>query len=289
MAESGAPHVSASARSDRTDAELAALGPPAILDVRDADAFARGHLPGSGHLPEPEWEARQSELPPRHQPVLVVAEDAARAHQAAAHLRTLGYREVLALEDRVEDWARALDRSPARPLWQASESLRRLFTRFDALIPRGRAADLASGSGRDAVWLAMRGFEVEAWDRAPESLARARELAERFGVRITTVECDLERGRPELPEARYALLTCFRFLDRSLPARMARALQPGGVLIYETFRIGQERFGRPKRGQFLLRPGELAAAFRGLELLYSEEPSPEGGPITACVVARRPS
>jgi tellurite methyltransferase len=261
--------------------------PPVILDMRESAAFARGHLPGSGHLPEAEWEARRSELPPRDHAVLIVGESAAQAWDAAAHLRALGYAEVLPLGADLEAWGGALDRSPARPLWRATDALRRAFARFESLIPRGRAADLASGSGRDAVWLALRGFEVEAWDRAPESLARARELAERFGVRITTVECDLERGRPELPEARYALLTCFRFLDRALPARMARALVPGGVLIYETFRIGQERFGKPKRGQFLLRPGELADAFRGLELLHTEEPAPEGGPITACVVARR--
>ena len=284
MAEPAAARARSAAPAEFEWAE-----PPAILDIRDAEVFARGHLPGSGHLPEPDWERRQSELPPRTEPVLVVAEDAARARAAAVHLRELGYGEVAALEASIEEWARALDRSPARPLWRANATLRRSLARFGDRIVRGRAADLASGSGRDAVWLALRGFEVEAWDRAPEALARARELAERFGVRLTTIECDLERDRPPLPEAHYALLTCFRFLDRALPARMARALQPGGVLIYETFRLGQEQFGKPKRGQFLLRPGELAAAFPGLELLHAEEASPEGGPITACVVARRPS
>ena len=284
MAEPRAEHAPSAAR-----AELPPPEPPAILDIRDAEAFVRGHLPGSGHLPEADWERRQSELPPRTEPVLVVAESAARARAAAAHLRELGYGEVAALEASIEEWGPALDRSPARPLWRANATLRRSLARFADRIPHGRAADLASGSGRDAVWLALRGFDVEAWDRAPEALARARELAERFGVRVTTVECDLERDWPPLHEARYALLTCFRFLDRALPARMARALQPGGVLIYETFRIGQEQFGKPKRGQFLLRPGELAAAFQGLELLHTEEPSPEGGPITACVVARRSS
>jgi rhodanese-related sulfurtransferase len=266
----------------------AARDAPAILDVRDAGTFARGHLPGSGHLPESEWESRRSELPPRDQPVLLVAADAAAAGAAAARLRALGYDEVMPLAVAIDDWQAGLDRSPARPLWRPTPALRRALERFGDAIARGRAADLASGSGRDAVWLAMQGFDVEAWDRAPETLARGRELAERFGVHITTIECDLEHDQPPLPEARYTLLTCFRFLDRSLPGRMARALLPGGVLIYETFRIGQERFGKPKRGQFLLRSGELAAAFAGLELLHSEEPTPAAGPITACVVARKP-
>lgn len=267
----------------------AARDTAAILDVRDAGTFARGHLPGSGHLPESEWESRRSELPPRDQPVLLVAADAAAARAAAARLRALGYDEVMPLAAAIGDWQGGLDRSPARPLWRPTAALRRALERFGGAIARGRAADLASGSGRDAVWLAMQGFDVEAWDRAPETLARARELAERFGVHIATIECDLEHDQPPLPEARYTLLTCFRFLDRSLPERMARALRPGGVLIYETFRLGQERFGKPKRGQFLLRPGELAAAFAGLELLHSEEPTPTAGPITACVVARKPA
>ena len=205
------------------------------------------------------------------------------------HLRSLGYVDAAALEVAIEDWATALDRSPARPLWRPTESLRWALDRFSSGIPMGLAADLASGSGRDAVWLALRGFQVEAWDRAPEALERARDLAGRFAVTLTTIECDLERDRPPLAESRYALLTCFRFLDRALPARMARALIPGGVLIYETFRVGQEQFGKPKHAQYLLRPGELAAAFAGLEILHSEEPSPAGGPHTACVVARRPA
>lgn len=290
MAERSAPPpASVPDDSGATRASHPFSGLPAVLDVRDAGSFARGHLPGSGHLPGDEWEARRSELPPRDQPVLVVAADAAAARAAASRLRGFGYVEVLALEALIGDWERALDRAPGRPLWRPTESLRRAIDRFADRIPRGRAADLASGSGRDAVWLALRGFEVEAWDRAPEALERARELAARFGVRVTTVECDLERNQPPLPESRYALITCFRFLDRSLPGRMARALAPGGVLVYETFRVGQEQFGSPKRGQFLLRDGELAGLFGGLELLHHEEPSPAGGPITACVVARRPA
>jgi rhodanese-related sulfurtransferase len=260
---------------------------PAILDVRDPEAFARGHLPGSGHLAEDEWEARRSELPPRDQAVLVAADSAVRAAAAAARLRTLGYPAVAGLE--IEPgWERTLDRSPARALWRPTAALRGALERFSAHIRRGRAADLASGAGRDAVWLALQGFEVEAWDRAPEALARARELAQRCGTRVATIECDLERDRPPLPEGRYALICCFRFLDRSLPARIVRALAPGGVVVYETFRAGQERFGKPKRGQFLLRSGELASAFAGLQVLHSEEPSPDAGPITACVVARKP-
>lgn len=261
---------------------------PLILDVREAAAFAAGHLPGSGHLPESEWEARRSELPARETEVIVVAESGARARAAAARLITLGYERARALEPELTSLGEALATGPAAPLWRPTPFLASALRRFGSRVPDGPAADLAAGSGRDAVFLALLGFAVEAWDRAPEALARAADLARACGVGLTPVECDLERNRPPLPVARYALLTCFRFLDRRVFPRMADSLAKGGVLIYETYRAGQERFGRPKRAQFLLAPGELAGAFPGLEILHHEERTPGEGPITARLVAVRP-
>ena len=260
---------------------------PVILDVRDAHAFAAGHLPGSGHLPASEWERRRSELPAREARVIVVAETPARARAAALELQAMGYARTEPLGAPLATPGNATDTSPAWPLWRPTATLVWALDRFADAIPRRRAADLASGSGRDAVFLALLGFDVEAWDRAPETLARASELAQACGVRVTPVECDLEHGRPPLPTERYALLTCFRFLDRRLHPRMIAALAPGGVLIHETYRAGQERFGKPKRAQYLLAPGELPALLPGLEILHYEERAPEGGPITARIVARK--
>jgi rhodanese-related sulfurtransferase len=258
-----------------------------ILDVRDARAFEAGHLPGSGHLPEAEWEARRSELPPPEREVMVVADSPARAHGAARMLESLGYARVFSLEADVGGLEAARDTAPARPLWRPTPYLAWALQRFGALVPSGPAADLASGAGRDAVYMAGLGLEVEAWDRAPEALERALDLARRSRVRLKAIECDLERDQPPLPASRYALLTCFRFLDRPLLARMRGAIRPGGVIVYETYGVGQERFGRPKRPQYLLEPGELAAAFAGLEVLDREERAPLEGPITSRIVVRR--
>jgi tellurite methyltransferase len=260
-----------------------------ILDVRPAAAFAAGHFPGSGHLPESEWESRRSELPPRDQSVLVVAETPDRSRAAAGHLAELGYARAFALEAPIESLPDARGVGPSAPLWRPAPYLEWALDTFASRIARGRAADLACGAGRDAVFLARRGFEVEAWDRAPEALARARELARVSEARITTVECDLERGVPALAPARYALIVCFRFLHRPLFPAIAAALAPGGVLIYETYRTGQERFGRPTHTRFLLEPGELDRAFPALELLHHAELDPEPGPVTSRLVARRPA
>ncbi len=261
---------------------------PALLDVRDEVSFATGHLAGSGNLPLDELERRRAELPPRDRPVLVLASAAGEARAAASRLEAMGYADVAWLNAGLESLGdRSRARGPAARLWRPAPFLAELL----ADLPRGPTADLAAGSGREAVYLALNGFDVEVWDAAPEALARAEALARREGTRIRAVLADLERASAPLPESRWTLITCFRFLHRPLFAAIAGALRPGGHLVYETYRVGQERFGRPKRAQFLLEPGELASAFvaLGLEVLRFEEPAPPTGPITARLWARRPA
>ena len=258
------------------------------LDVRDDAAFAAGHLESSGHVPLAALEERRTELPAREQPIVTIAASAGVARAAAERLAAMGYADAVWLDAPLDALgAAATSTGAAVPLWKPAAFLAAIVER----IPRGLAADLAAGSGRDAAFLAMQGFEVEAWDEAPEALAWARDLAARAGVAITTHVADLESRAFTLPESRYALVTCFRFLHRPLFPVMARALVPGGHLVYETYRVGQERYGRPRRPQFLLRPRELERAFRGLgmEVLRFEETDPPGGPLTQRLWARRPA
>jgi SAM-dependent methyltransferase len=154
-------------------------------------------------------------------------------------------------------------------------------------LPRGRALDLASGAGRDAVFLALNGWRSEAWDHDPEALERAIALAEGEGVPLATQVMELVEA--ELPESpgRWDVIVVVRFLHRPLMPWIERSLAPGGVLVYETFRTGQERYGRPKNPRFLLEPGELRTAFPALEPEHYEEVEPEGGPVLARLLARR--
>jgi SAM-dependent methyltransferase len=269
-----------------TPQEARALrGTGAWVDVRDEAAFAAGHLPGSGNLPLAAWTERRHEWPPPETAVVVVADEPGDAREAAARLAAAGYTSVRWLE---APWsalgAAPVRGSPAR-LWDPARFLEQAV----AGLPRGVALDVACGTGRDAVYLALEGFDVEAWDHDDAALDRARDLARRHGVTIRTVTADLESVEPPaFAESRFAVVACFRYLHRPLFPALARALAPGGYLIYETFREGQERFGRPRRPRFLLRPGELREAFPGLEVLRYEEPSPAGGPITSRLLARRP-
>ncbi|HEY2953781.1 MAG TPA: methyltransferase domain-containing protein [Candidatus Eisenbacteria bacterium] len=261
----------------------------AVLDVRAEAAFRAGHLAGSGHLPRAEMRVRSSELPPRHEPLLVVADDAEQAAAAAAELEALGFARVGWLEAPLASLEGGLaDRGPAARLWRPAPFLEEALARIPEAREGGAALDVAAGAGREAVYLALRGFEVEARDRDPDALARAAALAGRHGVRIATVLTDLEREGATLPSERFRLVVCFRYLHRPLFEQIEGALAPGGWLVYETYRLGQERYGRPRRGRFLLQPGELGSAFPTLAVVHYAELSPAGGPVTARLIARKP-
>ncbi len=271
-----------------------------VLDTRGPEAFARGHLAGSGHIPHAELRARRTELPPRDAAMLVVAEDAAAAAAAAATIEALGYSAVSWLEAPLGVLEDGLaDHAPAARLWRPAPFLEEVLPLISP--PRSsepapgapaakppRALDLACGAGRDAVFLAQHGFEVEGWDHAPEALEGARALARRHGVSLRTEIRDLEQPGLEPPARPFDLIVCFRFLHRPLFPWMERALAPGGWLVYETYRVGQERFGRPVRAHFLLARDELARAFPTLETIRYEERDPEAGPVSARLLARKP-
>jgi tellurite methyltransferase len=278
----------------------ARAGTFAVLDTRGREAFAGGHLAGSGHIPREALTARRSELPPREAAILVVAEDAGTAAADAAALEALGYTAVAWLDAPLGALEGGLaDRAPAVRLWRPAPFLeevlpliappRRSGQDADAHSgDRPRALDLACGAGRDAVFLGLHGFEVEGWDHAPEALERAGELAQRHGVALRTGLHDLERPDLPPPVRPFDLIVCFRFLHRPLFPWIERALAPGGWLVYETFRAGQERFRRPRRAHFLLGRGELARTFSLLETVRYEEREPAAGPVTARLLARRP-
>jgi len=133
--------------------------------------------------------------------------------------------------------------------------------RWAPLVARGPVLDVASGAGRHARFFAARGLEVIAVDREPQQIP---------GVRF--VQADLESGT-QWPFAgqRFGAIVVTNYLHRPLFKSIEDSLGEGGVLIYETFMIGNERFGRPSNPDFLLRPGELLEAFASLQVLGFEQ------------------
>lgn len=140
--------------------------------------------------------------------------------------------------------------------------------RFLPLIPRpGLVLDLAAGSGRHTALLVKLGYQVLAIDHDVSTLRRR--FAQESGVEVR--DLDLEDGKGWRLGADFAGIIVANYLHRPLFPALAKALAPGGVLIYETFMLGNELFGRPRNPDFLLRPGELLAAFAALTPVAFEQ------------------
>jgi SAM-dependent methyltransferase len=133
--------------------------------------------------------------------------------------------------------------------------------RWGSLIARGDVLDVACGGGRHARWFVERGMGVVAVDRVPQSIPGAK-----------FVQADLEAGGA-WPFARdtFAGIVVTNYLYRPLFPDLRASLAPDGVLIYETFMLGNERYGRPSNPSFLLRPGELLSAFGDLRVIAFEQ------------------
>lgn len=131
--------------------------------------------------------------------------------------------------------------------------------RFAPLAERGEVLDLACGNGRHARHFSALGHRVVALDRDGALLA---DLAT---PSIETIEHDLEQTEASWPfaPARFAAVVVTNYLHRPLFPHLLSSLAPGGILIYETFALGNERFGKPSNPDFLLAPGELLDIVRG--------------------------
>jgi SAM-dependent methyltransferase len=132
----------------------------------------------------------------------------------------------------------------------------------------GTVLDLACGSGRHARFFAARGNFVTACDRDSAALAGISGIPG-----ISTREADLEDGSPwPFSGMGFDAVVVTNYLHRPLFPVIAAALSPGGVLIYETFVLGNERYGKPSNPRFLLRRDELLEAFgRGLVVAGFEQ------------------
>ncbi len=141
--------------------------------------------------------------------------------------------------------------------------------RFASRVPQGGPVlDLACGPGRHVRLFLARGHPVSAVDIDLSGIA---DLKGRAG--LETLAADLEDGRP-FPYAgrRFAGVVVTNYLYRPLIPALVAAVAPGGVLIYETFARGNERFGRPRNPAHLVKPGELLEAVRGkLRVLAYED------------------
>jgi SAM-dependent methyltransferase len=138
--------------------------------------------------------------------------------------------------------------------------------RWTHLVPPGAPVlDVACGGGRHLRWFHDRGHPVTGIDRAPEARSAAREFGE-------AIDADLENGSAwPLPGRQFGAVVVTNYLWRPIFPALQDSVAPGGVLLYETFALGNETVGRPARPEFLLAPGELLRLVDRLRVVVYED------------------
>lgn len=131
------------------------------------------------------------------------------------------------------------------------------------VLPQAAVLDVACGRGRHLHWFQRLGHPVTGIDRNPEAVQAAATLGE-------AIAADLENAPWPLPGRLFGAVVVTNYLWRPLLPTLVQSLDPGGVLLYETFASGNETVGRPARADFLLQPGELLAACASLQVVAYE-------------------
>lgn len=147
--------------------------------------------------------------------------------------------------------------------------LRQIFQTGPWEIQPGRALDIATGKGRNALFLAEQGFTVDAIDISEVGLQQAQRQAEKQGLTLNLVQADLASF--EFPDSAYDLILNINFLLRSLVPKIKNALRPGGYIIFDTYLIDQQDLGHPRNPAYLLNHNELLDLFRGFRILCYQE------------------
>jgi len=139
-------------------------------------------------------------------------------------------------------------------------------------LPRlrvGKALDVACGAGRNSIFLAQAGYQVDAIDVSPEGLHKARQQAESQGLNVNWIEHDLDQAFPF--DADYDLIVVMWFVNLALVTRLCDCLAPGGFLLCEEHLITDQDVIGPGNSDYRVAPGALREAVSGLQVLLYEE------------------
>ena len=151
-------------------------------------------------------------------------------------------------------------------------------------MPPGRALDLACGSGRHALWLAARRWQVTAVDGAPAAISLLLSEAARREVTLDARVADLEKFEFPIEPNAYQLIASLYYFERNLLPAMRAGVSPGGAVIVIALQADPER----PNSRFRTSPGELRSYFEGWEILHDREGPDASGHRVAEIAARRP-
>jgi tellurite methyltransferase len=140
-------------------------------------------------------------------------------------------------------------------------------------IPHGSSVlDMGMGEGRNAVFLAQKGYVVTGIDISSVAVKKARILAKEYNVKLQTVVASLDKYR--IKDGSFDSIIVFYYVDRTLIDKMMNWLKPGGILIYEAYTIEQRKKESFKDDpeEYFLKPQELLSMFKNIKILKYEEP-----------------
>ena len=152
------------------------------------------------------------------------------------------------------------------------EPLKFLKEKLHFLV-RGKALVLAMGEGRNAVFLAGNGFDVDGCDVSDKAIEKSKLFASESSVILNAFVADLEEYK--IPADTYDLITCFYYTQMDLIPHIKEGLRKGGMVMFETYSIDQLKYGKdapgPKNPAYLLKHNELLDSFRDFRILYYRE------------------
>ncbi|WP_052607432.1 bifunctional 2-polyprenyl-6-hydroxyphenol methylase/3-demethylubiquinol 3-O-methyltransferase UbiG [Bacteriovorax sp. BAL6_X] len=154
-------------------------------------------------------------------------------------------------------------------------------------IPRGATVlDIGMGEGRNAVFLASKGYKVTGVDISSVAIDKSLRLARQAGVRIKTIHKSVD----DLKIANNSLdaIICFYYVDREVSEKLKKWLRPGGVIIYEGYTTEhKKKYKEQSVDSYFLKPAELLSMFNDFKILKYEEPR-HNAELTQSIIAQKP-
>ncbi|MGR9099549.1 MAG: class I SAM-dependent methyltransferase [Gammaproteobacteria bacterium] len=145
-----------------------------------------------------------------------------------------------------------------------------VLTDHDFLLPNaGRALDIACGLGSNALFLSRRGLAVEAWDISETAIEKLNAVAKTEGLTLNAQVKNIEKT--VFKDCGFDVIVVSRYLDRTICRDIAAALNPGGLLFYQTYTREKTAALGPNNPDYLLDVNEMLDLFQDLRVVFYRE------------------
>lgn len=257
-----------------------------LVDVRDEIDFILSHDPKATNIPLKVIESCWHELPPKGTALtLIINGDQQAIVEDIFERQDYPLIQIISAENCNQDsW---ISGTKSQRFWRANPLLEQYIDLIKSALSEQElsAIDIASGSGRDDIFLSMHGFNVTAVDNNEYALKRLAAFSERYGCSVEIKNLDLKSDKEQLKTLIQTLKPKFlnqaRYLNRDLLQDYKDWLERGAIVAIHTFFEEAANFGKPKNPEYLLARNELAEAFSNWDILVDEvHYLPDGRPLS---------